>query len=199
MNKKHCSVFDLIAPIYGMFYNYQIRHYIEVLNGPLSTMNLSQYKNVIDVGCGTGALCFVLSQMGLQVTGVDPAQKMLQVAAKKQENKGIAFVQASALERMPFENKSFDFSIASFVAHGLKENDRKAMYTEMSRISKHLVILIDYNENRSPFVNVIESLEGGDYFHFIKNAQREMKEVFGEVHIVNFRSRGACYICKPND
>ena len=199
MIKKRFSVFDIIAPIYGIFYNYQVRHYQEVLLGPLSELNFSQYKNVIDVGCGTGALCFVLSQKELQVTGVDPAQKMLQVAAKKKENKGIEFIQASALERMPFEDKSFDLSIASYVAHGLKENDRKIMYTEMGRISKHLVILIDYNENRSPFVNVIESLEGGDYFHFIENAESEMKEVFKEVRIINFGLRGACYICKPND
>lgn len=197
MNKKSTSVFNWIAPIYGLFYNYQIRHYKEILDGALYELDFSQYKNIIDVGCGTGALCSVLNQKGLRVTGVDPAQKMLQIAAKKQGNKNIEFVQTSAIERMPFENKSFDISIASFVAHGLKEDDRKTMYAEMSRITRNFVIINDYNEKRSLLVNIAEWLEGGDYFNFIKKAQDEMKEVFDEVRIVNVGSRAACNICRP--
>lgn len=197
--KKKNGVFDWIAPIYGLFYNYQKRHYKAVLDGAQNEMDFSTYKNIIDVGCGTGALCSALNQRGFVVTGVDPVQKMLSIAAKKQENKEIEFIQASALERMPFEDKSFDVSIASYVAHGLKGYERKIMYTEMSRITKHLVIIYDYNEKRSVLTNIIEWFEGGDYFNFIKKAKSEMKENFRDIRVIDVDLRAAWYICVPDD
>ena len=197
--KKKKGVFDWIAPIYGLFYNYQKMHYKAVIDGAQDELNFSAYKNIIDVGCGTGALCSMLNQRGVVVTGVDPVQRMLSIAAKKQENKAIEFIQASVLERMPFEDKSFDVSIASYVAHGLKEYERKIMYVEMSRITKHLVIIYDYNEKRSTLTNIIEWLEGGDYFNFIKKAKSEMKENFRDIRVVDVDLRAAWYICSPRD
>lgn len=197
--KKKKGVFDWIAPIYGLFYNYQKMHYKAVIDEAQDELNFSAYKNIIDVGCGTGALSSVLNQRGVVVTGVDPVQRMLSIAAKKQENKAIEFIQASVLERMPFEDKSFDVSIASYVAHGLKEYERKIMYVEMSRITKHLVIIYDYNEKRSILTSIVEWLEGGDYFNFIKNAKTEMKGNFHNIRVIDVGLRAAWYICVPND
>lgn len=197
--KEANSVFDLIAPIYGLFYDYQKKHYRAVLDGVQDRLDLSPYKNIVDIGCGTGALCSVLNQRGFVVTGVDPARKMLNIAMKKQENKAIEFIQASVLERLPFEDKAFDVSIASYVAHGLKGYERKTMFAEMSRITKHLVIIYDYNENRSILTNLIEWLEGGDYFNFIRKVKSEMKEHFRDFYVIDVGVRAALYICKPKD
>ena len=197
MVKKLSGVFDWIAPIYGLFYRYQTRHYKEIQDRALSELNFTTYKNIIDIGCGTGALCSVLNQNGLKVTGIDSAQRMLRIAVKKQDNKAIEFIQASVLERLPFEDKSFDISVASYVAHGLKGYERKIMYDEMSRITRHLVIIYDYNKKRSILINIIEWLEGGDYFNFIKKTEDEMKEAFADVRIINVGLRTACYICSP--
>jgi ubiquinone/menaquinone biosynthesis C-methylase UbiE len=38
---------------------------------------------VLDLGCGTGALCCALAERGHSVTGVDPAGPMLAIAAKR--------------------------------------------------------------------------------------------------------------------
>lgn len=199
MDKKRSGVFDWIAPVYGLFYNYQTRHYKEILDRTLNKLDFSEYKSIIDVGCGTGALSSLLNQRGLRVTGVDPAQKMLHIAAKKQDNKDVVFVKASVLERMPFEDKSFDISIAAYVAHGLKEDERKIMYAEMSRITRYLVIIYDYNKKRSVLTNIIEWLEGGDYFTFIKQAQIEMKESFRDIRVLDVALRAVWYACVPND
>ena len=145
-------------------------------------------------GCGTGALCSALSQRGFLVTGVDPALRMLNVGGRKQENSTINFVQANALERLPFADKSFDVSIASYVAHGLKDYERKILYAEMNRITKHLIIIHDYNENRSALVDFVERLERGDYFNFIKVASSEVKEHFSGVRV---SPRAAWYIGVP--
>jgi len=199
MNKKKrmkIDVFNLIAPVYGLFYEYQKKSYLTAIDRLQEELDLSAYNNVIDVGCGTGAFCSLLNKKGLTVTGVDPAQRMLKVAAKKDENAGVKFVQASVLDRLPFENKSFDISFASYVAHGLKRHERKIMYAEMIRITKHVVIIYDYNEKRSMLTNIVEWLEGGDYFNFIKKTKVEMKKCFKDVHIINVGARGAWYICK---
>lgn len=195
---KEKYVFDLIAPIYGLFYNYQKKRYASVFDDIQKELDLTNYKNIIDVGCGTGALCSVLYERGYVVTGVDTAQKMLNIAKNRLDNKAIEFIQASATEKLPFIDKSFDVSIAAYVAHGLKAGERALMYAEMSRITKHLVIIYDYNENRSVLTNVIEWLEAGDYFNFIKIAKLEMQEHFHEVRIIDAGLRAAWYICVPN-
>lgn len=194
---KDRSVFDLIAPIYGLFYTGQKKHYSEMLDALKTDLDLSKYEKVLDVGCGTGALCAVLYQRGHDVTGIDPARKMLDVAVSKAENGGIRFMVGDVLKGLPFEEKSFDISIASYVAHGLKEEARRIMYVEMSRVSRELVIFYDYNENRSIFTDFVEWLEKGDYFNFIKQVRVELADNFQSVRVVDATIRGAWYICTP--
>lgn len=191
------ETFDWIAPIYSLFYAYQKRHYSAILAKMEKQVGLSTYKTIIDIGCGTGALCSVLNERGYVVTGVDPARRMLNVGAKKRENDDITFVQASALETLPFADKSFDICIVSYVAHGLKAHERKILYAEMNRITKHLVIMHDYNESRSSLIDVVEWLERGDYFNFIKVAKSEAEEHFADVRVIDVSLRAAWYIGVP--
>lgn len=198
-------LFNLIAPVYGLFYEAQKTRFAEVIEGVENELDLSSYETIIDIGCGTGALCSVLNKKGLTVTGIDPAGKMLEIARKKQENKDISFIQADALEGLPFKDNSFDIAIASYVAHGLVVDERKLMYAEMSRITNEWVIIYDYNDNRSLLITIVEWLEGGDYFHFIRNAEpemrdclKEMKSCFSNVEVINVDTRAAWYICKPS-
>ena len=193
------GVFDLIAPIYGLFYKYQKRLYSKALDMINDDLELSKYINIIDLGCGTGALCSVLNQRGLEVTGVDIEPKMLKIAQKKKENKGIDFVQANILLKLPYKEKSFDISTASYVAHGMKANERMILYSEMSRITKHLVIVYDYNSKRSIMTNIIEWLEKGDYFNFIKVIRVEMEEQFADVRGFDVKSKASLYLCIPKD
>ncbi|MHB1453759.1 MAG: class I SAM-dependent methyltransferase [Saccharofermentanales bacterium] len=200
-NKKESSpsVFDRIAPVYGLFYKYQMKHYHSVISSIADRLDLSGYKAAIDIGCGTGALCSVLHQKGLEVTGIDPARRMLDVAMKNNCNDDILFLHANALEKLPFDDKSFDVSIASYVAHGLKSDERRILYAEMDRITKKLVIIYDYNKNRSMLTSFVEWLEGGDYFNFIKVAADEMATRFPEIRVMDVGARAAWYVCTPND
>lgn len=52
--------------------------------------------SVLDLGCGTGALCSALAQRGHRVTGVDPAAAMLAVARSKPHAEQIEWVESSA-------------------------------------------------------------------------------------------------------
>lgn len=78
------------------------------------------------------------------------------------------------------------------------------MYAEMSRVTKSRVVIYDYNQKRALLTSVIEWLERGDYFQFIKDAENEMKncvsemkECFSEVKVVDVDSKAAWYICTP--
>lgn len=198
MGKNSSLLFNSIAPIYGLFYNMQKSRYRAVFDSVSESLGLTSYANVLDVGCGTGALCSVLHEKGFEVTGIDPADKMVRIAQNHSENKTITFIQANVLESLPFETKTFDLSIASYVTHGLQKSERKQMYAEMSRVSKSKVIIYDYNQKRGVMTSIIEWLERGDYFNFIKEAEAEMSEYFSEVHVVDVDSRAALYICTPN-
>lgn len=155
------------------------------------------YEKVLDLGCGTGALCSVLNEKGLKVTGVDAAEKMLNIAKKRNKDKDISFVLADILKKLPFEDNSFDISIASYVAHGVSKYERKHMYAEMSRVTKNKIIIYDYNQNRALMTSIIEWFERGDYFNFIKEAENEMKNSFSEVKVIDVDTRAAWYICTP--
>jgi ubiquinone/menaquinone biosynthesis C-methylase UbiE len=202
--KNKNNLFNFLALIYGIIYNKQKKHYAGVVENAKPELDLSKYQKIIDIGCGTGALCSVLSQNGSTVTGIDPAPRMIEIARKKTPNQGVTFVQANVLEGLPFEDKSFDVAIASYVAHGLKPEKRQFMYAEMARITKHKVVIYDYNQKRSFPITVAEWLERGDYFHFIKNAELEMKscvfgkkKCFSEVKVINVDVQAAWYICTP--
>ena len=202
--RKHNILFNLIAPVYGLFYNKQKNRYREVLARFLPEWRQRGYTSILDVGCGTGALCSALHEAGLSVTGVDPAEKMLAVAKRQPENQGIRFLQANALSGLPFADKSFDVSIASYVAHGLQKNERMQLYSEMRRVTKGKVILYDYNQNRSALTSFVEWLEHGDYFGFIQNPKSDIEDCvsqlgkcFSEVHVVDVDKRAAWYICTP--
>lgn len=202
--ENHNFLFNFIAPVYGLFFNKQKSRYREVLARFLPDWRQQGYASVLDVGCGTGALCSALNEAGLSVIGVDPAEKMLAVAKGQPENQAIRFLQANALEGLPFDDKSFDLSIASYVAHGLQKNERMKLYAEMSRVTRGRVIIYDYNQNRSFLTSFVEWLERGDYFRFIKNPKgdledcvSEMGKCFSEVRVIDVDKRAAWYVCTP--
>lgn len=193
-NKKQSTrLFDRLAPIYDQFYGCQKRGFSLVLDSLYRELDLHHCESVIDVGCGTGALCSLMQQRGLKVTGVDQSEKMLSRARSKPENQSIQFLRANVLEGLPFKDKHFDLSIASYVAHGLTAAERKILYAEMSRVSRHLVIIYDYNRNRSIITDLLEWLEGGDYFNFIRVAEEEFRECFPRLRVQEVGIRSSWY------
>jgi ubiquinone/menaquinone biosynthesis C-methylase UbiE len=188
-----------------LFFDFQKKHFGEVLSRARLSVDLSRFESVLDVGCGTGALCSVLHSAGLSVTGVEPAVKMLNIARQKLADQGISLLGANVLESLPFDDNSFDISIASYVAHGMQKEERRKLYAEMSRVARSLVIIYDYNQKRNLLTSFVEWLERGDYFQFIKHAETEMRgcvsdlnECFSEVKVIDVSERASWFVCKPN-
>ncbi|HPX97842.1 MAG TPA: class I SAM-dependent methyltransferase, partial [Thermotogota bacterium] len=81
-SKDNTGLFNGIASIYGLFYRRQKKGFRKVIERFLNVFDASRFKTVLDVGCGTGALCAVLCEKGFEVTGIDPAENMLRIAKK---------------------------------------------------------------------------------------------------------------------
>lgn len=70
---------------------------------------------VLDVGCGTGNAALLAAMRGARATGVDPAERLLVVAARRAETAGVdaAWVQGDALA-LPFDDDGFDATLSVF-------------------------------------------------------------------------------------
>ena len=199
MADKHSKIFNAIAPIYAVFYNFQVKYYHETLKKTKEEIDIAKYKTVLDIGCGTGALSYVLYKNGLKVTGIDIAKKMVEKSKEKLKDTDVKIYEVDSKKSFPFPDKSFDLVISSYVAHGLKEDKRIELYKEASRLARKKVIFHDYNKNRAVLTTIIEWLEGGDYFNFIKIAESEMKEHFKKVRVIDVYKRASWYILEPYD
>lgn len=194
---REARLFNRIAPVYGMFFKFQVNYFRNIFDLMGDELNLNDYTTIIDVGCGTGALSYVLQERGHRVTGIDISEKMLAVARRKLAHTDVQLIQANLLKTVPFPSQSFDLVIASYVVHGSKQPQRLQMYQEMARLAKHKILIHDYNQERGFLTDVAERFEGGDYFHFIAHAQAEMEQVFSQLKVANVGKRAAWYIAAP--
>lgn len=70
----------------------------------------------LDLGCGTGLLALGLSRFCKKIVGIDFSASMLSEARKKQSlGAELVFQYGDITKRLPFDNESFDFAVASLV------------------------------------------------------------------------------------
>jgi len=188
--------FDLISGIYALFFKRQKEKFDFAVLSAKHVFDISQFESALDLGCGTGALCSVLSKAGLKMTGVDNSKKMLKIARRKNAESNINFMHHDALNGLPFIDNSFDFSIASYVSHGLVPDDRKKLLLEMKRVSAQYVVLHEFGKKRSLPTDIIEWLEGGNYFTFLKTIESELDAIFDDVSIIKVGKNSLWYVCK---
>jgi ubiquinone/menaquinone biosynthesis C-methylase UbiE len=87
----------------------------------LARLTLRPGERLLDVGCGTGALLYALSQRhpGAQLSGVDPVPEMLAVARRRLPPE--VELQAGWAERLPFESAQFDAVVSCNMFHYIRE------------------------------------------------------------------------------
>lgn len=93
--------------------------------------------NILDVGCGTGALMLELSRFG-NISGIDMAQTAIDFC----KSRGINNVRLGNALDIPYEDNSFDVVLALDVIEHIKE-DELAM-RELKRVLKPNGILITF-------------------------------------------------------
>ncbi len=98
---------------------------------------------VVDLGCASGIFTAMLAQRGFDVTGVDIAPAMIELAEKL--NPGIKFVAGDA-ESLPFENESLDGILFSAVLHHFP--DPGPAIREAARVLKPGGKFVSFDPNR---------------------------------------------------
>lgn len=99
-------------------------------------------KTVLDVGCGKGRFSKVMIDLGANVNGIEPSEKLLHEARKIQ---GGSFLLGSST-RIPFPNETFDCILCIEVLQHIP--DLKRAIHEMMRVLKPegKIIIIDRNK-----------------------------------------------------
>lgn len=99
-------------------------------------------KTLLDVGCGTGYFSQRFNDIGLDVTGIDIDENMLDYA--RLQHKAIKFIQGDA-HHLPFDNDSFDYATA--ITSLCFIHDPQHALSEMWRVSRKGVVLGLLNRN----------------------------------------------------
>jgi len=91
-----------------------LRQWLDALSAHLVGRTVS---HIVDLGCGTGRFTEPLAEhFSARVIGIDPSQKMLDQARRKQRSGRVIFERASA-EALPITDNSVDVIFMSMVFH----------------------------------------------------------------------------------
>ncbi len=88
-------------------------------------------QNALDIGCGEGRFCRLLSRTGIATTGLDPVAEMIK-AAQGTHPEG-EYIQGFA-ENLPFPEASFDLIVSYLSLIDIDDADRAI--AEMARVTK---------------------------------------------------------------
>ncbi len=96
---------------------------------------------VLDIGCGTGELCFDLRRdKGCRVAGVDLSRKMIDFAKKNNVYPEVRFVHGDATNLTMYSDHSFDFAIMLVFIHELEPEQQRQALQEALRVADKLII-----------------------------------------------------------
>ena len=74
-------------------------------------------RDVVELGSGTGAVCYALARSGLRPVGVDFSAEQLKTAQRLQREFGTTFPLLHAcVEAVPYDNESFELAISDYGA-----------------------------------------------------------------------------------
>jgi ubiquinone/menaquinone biosynthesis C-methylase UbiE len=133
----------------------------------------------LDAGCGTGRLVPALLAAGAEVSGIDVSKKMLVVAEKKYP---WAEFKVGDIEKIPYEDSTFDLVVATFVIVHLK--DLRRAFDEVHRVLKEggRFIVTNINQRKPPRLQIgKEELVIDSYYHMPKHVWESLEEAGFEV------------------
>jgi len=127
-----------------------------------------QGMKMLDVGIGTGIFALEFAKKGVEISGIDPSEKMIEIAVKR----GLSARLGSG-EAIPFGDNLFDV-VLSMTSMEFSHNPDKFV-SEMARVAKPAGIIIVAVLNTFSFYGVERRLKG-----LFK------KSVFSGAHFYNF-------------
>ncbi len=122
---------------------------------------ITEGASVIDVGCGTGRLCFRLADRCSKVTGVDLSSKNIFTANKilsREKFNNVSFIHADASGLAEKLIAKYDYSILTYAIHEMPPEERTAVIDQLKIISSRIIIGEYAVEKKSKFWEVMNEL-----------------------------------------
>src|SRR5215208_5865505 len=119
---------------------------------------------VLDVGCGSGSLTLTAKRYAGRsgsVYGIDASPEMIDVARKKAKEMSTDVVfDVALIEKLPFEDSTFDVVISRFVMHHLPDDLKQQALAEIFRVLKPggTIFLADFQTPANPILARLISL-----------------------------------------
>ncbi|MDD3322457.1 MAG: class I SAM-dependent methyltransferase [Paludibacter sp.] len=136
-------------------------------------------STIIDIGCGTGYLEFLLSDKCKYALGIDLSKRNIEKANKnlsKNTFTGIEFKHTSLAKLNTEITDKSDYAITTYVIHEINENERLSLMLDMAQVAKRIIIG-DYltpqpNNLAGIFSKIIEFVAGREHYRNFKNFQK---------------------------
>lgn len=91
-NDQNCEIYSAFAALYDRFMdNIPYRAWAEHIQKILCKHNISDGL-ILDLGCGSGTITCMLSDMGYDMTGLDSSAEMLEEAMEKLDGRNILYL-----------------------------------------------------------------------------------------------------------
>ena len=135
---------------------------------------IAEGSSVLDVGCGTGLLCFALKeQKNCRVVGLDLSLRMLEFARKASPFPDLEFIHGNATDLSAFADLSFDYATQLMIMHELASPKQRLALKEALRVARRAILI----DSVSPLPRNAEGI-----------GIRTVEATFGRGHNPNFKA-----------
>ena len=127
--------YDNLAQGYDELHGEEQRKKMKIIR---DNIVISPDSKILDIGCGTG----ISTDFECECIGIDPSEKLIEEAIKKDKDKKHKYIvgKAEELDRFGFKDKEFDYVLCVSAVHHFNDFDK--CLKEINRISKKAVIMV---------------------------------------------------------
>lgn len=150
------------------------------------SVNMNEYKNALEFGCGTGLIGFNLLEYFDHMTLIDSSEGMIQVLNEKIKSSGILKIEGELADiyNDTSWNKTFDFIFSSLSLHHVLDTKLvlKKLYESLEDGGEVCIVELDTDDGS--FHRHISNYDGHDGFD-----QKEFSRKFEEAGFKNVEAK----------